>query len=1251
MVSFSETFKPVNVNRERGSRGEEKDIIKDTVSTLSFSSNQVQPEALPESEVTEELVESSLPEDGYRLEEPEEESVDSSLPEDGYRLEEPEDVLQSSLPEDGYRLEESTNSGALVGLPTGVEKGTYSENDIVARPELFEPVRDYIEDRYGLQAVENKTNAEVVELFLDNRRGNASGNSIKAIGEVDYLMDAKEDPDRLLKAGKAYAIFEGMENITGEGVTWSEFGRAMGDYAFSVIVDPINLAGGIIGKAVGGTALRAGVKTASDLARREASKQLLAGATKEAAKKTTNKIMKQSAKTLAVEGAAEISEFAAKMASEKALTRVLSKQGIKEISTATVIDAAASSGTEFLYQRSLLETNVQSEINKSAVGLAALTSMAMGGIQAGIVAKRGFTDTALITEVVKQSTPKEISSELKKSLSEWASSTPEKGIPWLEKVKKGKILGPEDGDFFIDLILGRSAQEAKEGVKATPALKGLAQIMQEGGYFFTKENDEDTISNFIADFIKDKFDQEDINSIVKALNPKASKSKSLKKQLLSPDQFSEAFAKTINKSAREMNSVAQASKNLKIDIKDLTLSDVMSEALGHNLVPFGDKKKFSGPFISNLSEIQNKFIRSLVSHPSTTMLNLFGYTGAASLDASTDLTMALYKASAGTLKSVLRVGDKGGTELEAAKHLIFGTKDRIKFALDPDMTYAAYKSAILRSTGGLKTLDRTLAGGIDVATTVDQMVSVGGKGGVVQNKLDTIINGMQHASGVHFQDSLTKSQEYVSQMNKMLRLKFKMGWNEFYTDPDVKKYMATTDYKELELMAVMRTNENIFSKSYKGTDTIGQIAGFIEDMRGIPGLGFMVPFGKFFNNTIDFGVKNTPLLNIAAKASGKYSKEASNKSYLELNARGAVVAGLVYGMAQDEDENRRQGLGLYEEVINGEVVSQQYDYPLSLFKAASRIISYNMAGEEVPPEIIAQVGKDFGGGGLTRNLTKTGEGFAEFGAAILAGELKEAGVQGVDIVSDIVAQGISGFLRPLQPVDTALGIGLNVSQRPKDTAQGNKFVGDSFKYIDTLASFVVGESGPPKVSAATGEFDQQSSTSFGGIRAPMLTDTQRLMNLLGVNQWSINTGLSKEKRLFIPEATNELQRQLSLSLEHYASQKMNNAAFRASTRENQLDLWNEKVKQIKEEAKFNLLLSYDGPQSTLRAQYDLVNKYKVKEIEETIDSLNIQNKDFKNKTMGELTLGELMVIEDTLETNEFTDKINIPAGLYDEGDT
>jgi len=1242
MVSFSETFKPVNVNRERGSRGEEKDIIKDTVSTLSFSSNQAQPEALPEPEVTEELAEYSLPEDGYRLEEPEEESVDSSLPEDGYRLEEPEDVLQSSLPEDGYRLEESTNSGALVGLPTGVEKGTYSEDDIVARPELFEPVRDYIEDRYGLQAVENKTNAEVVELFLDNRRGNASGNSIKAIGEVDYLMDAKEDPDRLLKAGKAYAIFEGMENITGEGVTWSEFGRAMGDYAFSVIVDPINLAGGIIGKAVGGTAIRAATKTAADVAKREASRQLLAGATKETAKKTSNKIMKKASKTLAVEGAAEISEFAAKMASEKALTRVLSKQGIKEISTATVIDAAASSGTEFLYQRSLLETNVQSEINKSAVGLAALTSMAMGGIQAGIVAKRGFTDTALITEVVKQSTPKEISSELKKSLSEWASSTPEKGIPWLEKVKKGKILGPEDGDFFIDLILGRSAQEAKEGVKATPALKGLAQIMQEGGYFFTKENDEDTISNFIADFIKDKFDQEDINSIVKALNPKASKSKSPKTQLLSPEQFSEAFAKTINKSAREMNSVAQASKNLEIDIKDLTLSDVMSEALGHNLVPFGDKKKFSGPFISNMSEIQNKFIRSLVSHPSTTLLNLVGYTSAAGLDASTDLTMALYKASAGTLKSVLRVGDKGGAELEAAKHLMLGTKDRIKFALDPDMTYAAYKSAILRSTGGLKTLDRTLAGGIDVATTVDQMVSVGGKGGVVQNKLDTIINGMQHASGVHFQDSLTKSQEYVSQMNKMLRLKFKKGWNEFYTDPDVKKYMATKDYKELELMAVMRTNENIFSKSYKNnSDTLGQIAGFIEDMRGIPGLGFMVPFGKFFNNTIDFGVKNTPLLNIAAKASGKYSKEASNKSYLELNARGAVVAGLVYGMAQDEDENRRQGLGLYEEVINGEVVSQQYDYPLSLFKAASRIISYNMAGEEVPPDIIKQVGKDFGGGGLTRNLTKTGEGFAEFGAAILAGELKEAGIQGVDIASDIVAQGISGFLRPLQPVDTALGVALNVDQRPKDVAQGNKFIGDSFRYIDTTASFLKGESAPPKVSGAGGPIDQQSATSFGGPRAPRLTDTQRLMNLLGINQWAVNSKLSKEKREYIPGAVNAYNMVMYLSLEDWAAKKMKNKAFRQLSRDDQMIRWKERVDRIKDDAKTLLFLRYNGPQNTLGAQYDLVSKNSIETIRLAIEDLGIENKE-----LGDLNSGEISLVERQIDLTEYYKRVNInPASV------
>ena len=166
----------------------------------------------------------------------------------------------------------------LVKLPAGVEAFTYSQDDMSERDELFNPINDFVKSRYGIQAVENKSREDIVDTFLNNRRGVSAGNSVRAIAEVDWLMDAKKDPEKLLTAGKAYSIFEKMEGLTGEGVTWSEFGEGIKDYVGSVVLDPVNLVGGFIGKAIGGTAVKTSVMTAEKLAMKEVTKQLMAGA-------------------------------------------------------------------------------------------------------------------------------------------------------------------------------------------------------------------------------------------------------------------------------------------------------------------------------------------------------------------------------------------------------------------------------------------------------------------------------------------------------------------------------------------------------------------------------------------------------------------------------------------------------------------------------------------------------------------------------------------------------------------------------------------------------------------------------------------------------------------------------------------------------------------------------------------------------------------------------------------------------------
>ena len=81
-----------------------------------------------------------------------------------------------------------------------------------------------------------------------------------------------------------------------------------------------------------------------------------------------------------------------------------------------------------------------------------------------------------------------------------------------------------------------------------------------------------------------------------------------------------------------------------------------------------------------------------------------------------------------------------------------------------------------------------------ISNTVDQMTTLG-KGSFLQDKSDSVINAVQRATFVNAQDAYTKSQDYVGQMNKQLRLKFGKSWNEFYTSPEAVKIMATKEYK------------------------------------------------------------------------------------------------------------------------------------------------------------------------------------------------------------------------------------------------------------------------------------------------------------------------------------------------------------------------------------------------------------------------------------------------------------------------
>jgi len=378
---------------------------------------------------------------------------------------------------------------------------------------------------------------------------------------------------------------------------------------------------------------------------------------------------------------------------------------------------------------------------------------------------------------------------------------------------------------------------------------------------------------------------------------------------------------------------------------------------------------------------------------------------------------------------------------------------RMRLLLDPDMTHAAFESALTRNSKALQTLASTLPGGIDNVTKLVTDGKFTPNQKLVGQKAEDAVDFIQMLSFVKAQDNFTKSQEFVFQMDKQLRLVTGKGWSEFYNWEDAAKFMSTKAYTEIETKAVNRTLENIFSKSYKDSGLVGEVAGVIEDARNIPGIGLLVPFGRFFNNTVDFGLQASGLA-IAGKAAGKYS----DKAYGELFTKATVSWSLASLMVQQEREDRKAGLGLYQSSVGGEVVTRQYDYPVSAFKAAARMASYWADGEEPPAEVLQQVAKDFTLQGLLRNLDKTQQDVTGIFFYMFQGDMKESWRAFGKSFGGIGSQVLSSGTRFIEPVNTLAGIASGQQARPIDRYQGNKFYNDSTRYVDNILPLFLGES-------------------------------------------------------------------------------------------------------------------------------------------------------------------------------------------------
>lgn len=1123
------------------------------------------------------------------------------------------------------------------------EAGAYTQDDMATNDVLYSIIEKHVLDRSGIQEIKDKTREEVVDTFLQNRRGVVGLNTVRGLNEYDFIEDIQNDPDKLARAGQAYSVYNNMAGVFNPETTILEKAGSLvnlnpmrnrdaniilnpiltpkerrqvfKDNLQSAILDPFNAVSSLAGKFIGGGILRKGT---SKLIEKHLAKQ----GSKVMTNAATRKIFKEAAREAGKKTQDQIGIYSSKLMNSRGFKRLATSGAVKEIATTTTLETAVNVGMEALYQNGLIKTGVEEDYDNYSLGTIALGSIIVGGAQAGKVISRGEIGAKLSPIEI---TGPEKADQVMKDLTQNILKLAEIDIPisekWTSRVGKGQELTDLDTDFFIDLLLGKETEGGEV------IWEGISSIAARNNIYWVKDVD-NNVGNWVAEIIKQSR-PEDISDFVDAFS-KATGNKLEQIKTMTPEVLANTFANKISQSARNLNALKQVADKNSVSLDDLDIETFLSTELD---LPFNILKRDAediDPTLFNqvmdmtplvIQNNQDRLIRLLVSNPSTSSLNLVGYGAHTTLNTVSDIAIATLYAGKGTLQKGVFLKKQGEESTRIAKELIKSTFFKGRIMLDPDLTYAAFEGAMARNSKALQQLSDVLPGGVDNAVKLLTNDKFTAKQKLRGQKLDNVVDLIQTVSLVKAQDKITKATEFLAQMDKSLRLSFGKGWNEFYSSPDASKIMATKEYGQIEAQAVLKVQEAIFSKSYKGEGKVAYIAGVIEDLRTIPGIGLQVPFGRFFNNTVDFGLQATGLSTI-----GKLTGFYPDKKMSELAVKGAAGLGLIYAMTDQEIKDRKNGLGLYQTSVGGQIINQQYDYPVSLFKGLARINSYWKMGEEPPKELLTQMARDFTLDGLLRNVEASQKEIAELTYRVFQLDIEQSKKAAMEILKGTGSQSIASLTRFAEPYTILGGVVMGENARPIDRYQGDKFVNDAFKYFDNIMPVFVGER-PTLQQAASGEADVQTAKILG-VRPLRLSNTQRVMQMLGYDTFSLNA--ERKIRTQAPKVANEYNRILFDIIEAKAKALMESEAFVGMKTSDQRRHWAKKQKNAKEAARNFLVLQFSDSEGGIDKQFKITSRYSRDKIDDAREALDLG--ELHELERDQLTvLEEYMRVFDTLE--------------------
>ena len=1083
-----------------------------------------------------------------------------------------------------------------------IDKNLTLKKDDLTKYQYVTPIRSYMMERKGVD-YKNKSDEEVVDDFVQHMRY-FNANTVSTTGELRFIN--KADEKTKAKAAKAYEIYEQLGNVfQNDGAMGAVDG--VKDYIFAAAKDPTNYAGlitGGIGRLVAGSYSITGKKLVKESVKRAGLQAAKDGASKAQVKKAAIKAGKEAAKRAIKAGT---SDFQAKKVAEKVTNQVtkegrrsvafdamkakqeeLFKQAGKNALKATLVaDAGAAVLQDVLAQNTLMQAGAQEQFSKTQTAFSSLLGGVAGAAQLGFGKFRGasgFADTGNTLERIANSAIESNSAVFSKKESKDAVKQIKQDVKkWNEKVARGYDVNA--ANMPSDLVRTITLGEDGKG--------GLAKLLHDKG---TKIPSNKKVADVITNVVR-FLPQEDLVEINKAMG----KYTDLKLGEISEDagtDLRDLLAKDISEAGKTLAVMSQARRIVDAGIvaagdkAKRTMEDDIEDAVNEV-----KKLKAAEP----LKYGQSVWKRLLVSSPATTMINVAGFA-----QYYVGQTMAdLFNSTMLGMKAMgqMTYDTAAARETMRQAHVLTQIQSqKFRNLLDPYTTHDAYMDFLndANNESVKKKLFETMAGGVE-ATAERYNINPNNK---LYKNIEAAAQAASNASGVRIQDSFTKSQMFMTEMDKYLRLNKKITLKDAILrgeEPDVEVVQGALD----------STLKSVFAKDYTTDETpelLRTTAKFAETFSNTPGFGTILPFGRFFNNVLATAYQWSPLA-----APQQFYKFAKNLYTQEPNVTDKdafarmVVGSTALRLAMDYDNERRENnLGVYEvDVGGGTIIDAKNTYPFSLWLAAGRVLNTMRNGEQVSEDLQREIGTQLVVGQLARD--------AQFGNDInnmldvLTNIDIDKRAAAIDGFYKVGGNFVSGFTRPLDVLNKAVGFatGTDTAKDVRQAEGAAVFTQSATKYVDNIfETFIdaaekitnkdlgIGDEGLTgeelRVSTREGEvYDANPfARMFGLTIKPNRTATEVAYSMADMATWSAS------ERTNIPAYDKIFNSMLAPMMERYTQQLLDDPRFQKADLAGKRDQLSKRLKEVKDVVSDRMELYGDRETRVLKKALKASRKFK-----------------------------------------------------------